>query len=99
MKVKEHQLKTYLRQMQSCEAAKGRVWLFVKIQNKKTNNGQRIIKERFKIWQRIAGIDIPREKQAWLVIALTYVYGIGNKHVTRSKLKNANVDEAFVLKI
>jgi len=39
---------------------------------------------------RIAGIDIPREKR--IVIALTYVYGIG---VSRSQeiLKNANIKE------
>jgi small subunit ribosomal protein S13 len=39
---------------------------------------------------RIAGIDIPREKR--IVIALTYIYGIG-KTTAQSVLKAANVSE------
>lgn len=38
---------------------------------------------------RIAGIDIPRDKR--VVVALTYIYGIG--HATSEKiLKQANID-------
>src|SRR5699024_8868574 len=39
---------------------------------------------------RIAGIDIPREKR--VVIALTYIYGIG-KSLSSQILKEANVSE------
>ncbi|GEL78044.1 30S ribosomal protein S13 [Tenuibacillus multivorans] len=39
---------------------------------------------------RIAGIDIPREKR--VVIALTYIYGIG-KSTAQEILKNAGVSE------
>ncbi len=44
---------------------------------------------------RLAGVSIPREKR--VVIALTYVYGIGN---TRAKaiLKTAKVDESVRVK-
>src|ERR1700761_3783334 len=38
---------------------------------------------------RIAGVDLPRNKQAR--IALTYIYGIGNPRAARI-LTNANVD-------
>lgn len=44
---------------------------------------------------RIAGIDIPRDKR--VVIALTYVYGIGNT-TSQQVLKNANVDESIRVK-
>ncbi len=40
---------------------------------------------------RIAGINIPKEKR--VVIALTYVFGIG-KSLSRAILKEAKVDEA-----
>lgn len=39
---------------------------------------------------RIAGVDIPRDKR--VVIALTYIYGIG-KATAQEILKNAGVDE------
>src|SRR3990167_8016443 len=39
---------------------------------------------------RIAGIDIPADKR--IVIALTYVYGIG-KALSRKILKDVNIDE------
>lgn len=41
---------------------------------------------------RIAGVDIPKQKRG--VIALTYIFGIGN---SRSKkiLKDAGVDESI----
>ena len=39
---------------------------------------------------RIAGIDIPADKR--IVIALTYVYGIG-KALSQKILKAANIDE------
>jgi small subunit ribosomal protein S13 len=44
---------------------------------------------------RIAGVDIPREKR--VVIALTYIYGIGR---TRSVelLKNTKIDESVRVK-
>ena len=38
---------------------------------------------------RIAGVDLPRNKRAF--IALTYIYGIGNSRATRI-LAEANVD-------
>ena len=38
---------------------------------------------------RIAGVDLPRQKQAR--IALTYIYGIGNPRALRI-LEKANVD-------
>lgn len=38
---------------------------------------------------RILGVDIPREKNAW--IALTYIYGIGPK-TSHEILEKANVD-------
>ena len=37
---------------------------------------------------RIAGIDIPKDKQAW--IALTYIYGVG-RTVSREILQKAHV--------
>jgi small subunit ribosomal protein S13 len=39
---------------------------------------------------RIAGVDLPRQKH--VVIALTYIFGIGNSRA-RSILKTAKVDE------
>jgi small subunit ribosomal protein S13 len=44
---------------------------------------------------RIAGVDIPREKR--VVIALTYIYGIGR---TRSSeiLKSASISESIRVK-
>ena len=44
---------------------------------------------------RIAGVDIPKDKQAW--IALTYIYGVGR--TTSCKiLKKAQVDEEVRMK-
>ena len=39
---------------------------------------------------RIAGIDIPAQKQMW--IALTYIHGIG-RHVSKNLLKEAQISE------
>ncbi len=39
---------------------------------------------------RIAGVDIPKDKR--IVIALTYIYGIGRK-ISSRVLKEANIDE------
>ena len=39
---------------------------------------------------RVAGIEIPPDKQAW--VSLTYIYGIGNT-LARRVLKDANVPE------
>ncbi len=39
---------------------------------------------------RIAGVDIPKQKRG--VIALTYIFGIGNSRA-KEILKNAGVDE------
>lgn len=44
---------------------------------------------------RIAGIDIPKDKR--VVIALTYIYGIG-KVTSRRILKSAGVDESIRVK-
>jgi|UniRef100_UPI0040488997 small subunit ribosomal protein S13 len=41
---------------------------------------------------RIAGIDIPKNKRG--VIALTYIFGIGNSRA-KEILANANVDESI----
>ena len=38
---------------------------------------------------RIAGIDLPKQKKAY--IGLTYIYGIG-QHTAREILKKANID-------
>jgi len=40
---------------------------------------------------RIAGVDIPKQKRG--VIALTYIFGIGNSRA-QEVLKNAKVDES-----
>ncbi len=39
---------------------------------------------------RIAGIDVPNEKQVW--VSLTYIHGIGS-HLSRQILKEAQIDE------
>jgi len=39
---------------------------------------------------RIAGVDIPAQKQMW--IALTYIHGIG-RHVSKNILKEAQISE------
>ena len=39
---------------------------------------------------RIAGVDLPRDKR--IVIALTYIYGIGNT-TAQKVLKNAQISE------
>jgi len=39
---------------------------------------------------RLAGVDIPNEKQIW--IALTYIHGVG-KHYSRLILKEAGITE------
>ncbi|MBT6718473.1 MAG: 30S ribosomal protein S13 [Nitrospina sp.] len=44
---------------------------------------------------RIAGIDIPKDKQAW--IALTYIYGVG-RTTSREVLKKAQVGEEIRMK-
>ena len=44
---------------------------------------------------RIAGVDIPKDKQAW--IALTYIYGVG-RTTSCEILKKAQVDEAVRMK-
>lgn len=44
---------------------------------------------------RIAGVTIPSEKR--IVIALTYIYGIGRKYSTEI-LKKANIDESVRVK-
>ncbi|MBC8288124.1 MAG: 30S ribosomal protein S13 [Nitrospinae bacterium] len=44
---------------------------------------------------RIAGIDIPKDKQA--IIALTYIYGVGSTS-SRSILKKAQVGEEVRMK-
>jgi small subunit ribosomal protein S13 len=44
---------------------------------------------------RIAGVDIPREKR--VVIALTYIYGIG-RQTSIDLLKNANISEDIRVK-
>lgn len=44
---------------------------------------------------RIAGIDIPKDKQAW--IALTYIYGVG-RTTSREILKKAQVGEEIRMK-
>ncbi|MDH5542235.1 MAG: 30S ribosomal protein S13 [Nitrospinota bacterium] len=44
---------------------------------------------------RIAGIDIPRQKR--VVIALTYIYGIGET-TSRRILKSAGIDESTRVK-
>jgi small subunit ribosomal protein S13 len=44
---------------------------------------------------RIAGIDIPREKR--VVIALTYIYGIG-KSASQAILSNLQIDEDIRVK-
>ncbi len=44
---------------------------------------------------RIAGIDIPKDKPAW--IALTYIYGIGRTS-SRAVLKKAQVGEEVRMK-
>ena len=41
---------------------------------------------------RIAGIDIPKNKRG--VIALTYIFGVGNSRA-KQVLANANVDESI----
>ena len=41
---------------------------------------------------RIAGVDIPKNKRG--VIALTYIFGIGNSRA-KEILANANVDESI----
>ena len=40
---------------------------------------------------RIAGVDLPRDKR--IVIALTYIYGIGNT-TAQKVLKNAQIGRA-----
>ena len=44
---------------------------------------------------RVAGIEIPANKQAW--VSLTYIFGIGNT-LSRRLLKEANVPENLVVK-
>ena len=44
---------------------------------------------------RIAGVDIPKDKQAW--IALTYIYGVG-RSTSRDILKKAQVGEEIRMK-
>ena len=44
---------------------------------------------------RIAGVDIPKDKQAW--IALTYIYGVG-RTTSREILQKAQVGEAIRMK-
>ena len=44
---------------------------------------------------RIAGVDIPKDKQAW--IALTYIYGVG-RSTSRDILKRAQVGEEIRMK-
>ena len=44
---------------------------------------------------RIAGVDIPKDKQAW--IALTYIYGVG-RTTSCEILKKAQVGEAVRMK-
>ena len=44
---------------------------------------------------RIAGVDIPKDKQAW--IALTYIYGIG-RTISREILQKAQVDAEIRMK-
>lgn len=44
---------------------------------------------------RVAGIEIPAGKQAW--VSLTYIYGIGNT-LSRRILKDANVPENLKVK-
>lgn len=44
---------------------------------------------------RIAGVTIPSEKR--VVIALTYIYGVGRKHSIEI-LKKANIDESVRVK-
>ena len=44
---------------------------------------------------RIAGVDIPKDKQAW--IALTYIYGVG-RTTSCEILKKAQVGEAIRMK-
>ncbi len=44
---------------------------------------------------RIAGVNIPTEKQIW--VALTYIYGIG-PHLSRDILKKANIKEDMRVK-
>lgn len=44
---------------------------------------------------RISGIDIPRDKR--VVIALTYIYGIG-KNISQEVLASAEVDESTRVK-
>lgn len=41
---------------------------------------------------RIAGVDIPNEKQVW--VALTYIYGVGIK-TSKDILKEAGIEEAI----
>jgi len=45
---------------------------------------------------RIAGIDIPKNKRG--VIALTYIFGIGNSRA-KEILAKANVDESIKVQI
>ena len=44
---------------------------------------------------RIAGVNIPKDKR--LVIALTYIYGIG-PHIAREICKKVNIDESTRVK-
>lgn len=44
---------------------------------------------------RIVGVDIPNEKR--VVVALTYIYGIGNS-IAKKVLKDANVSEDIRVK-
>jgi len=44
---------------------------------------------------RVAGIEIPAHKQAW--VSLTYIFGIGNT-LSRKILKEANVPENLKVK-
>ena len=44
---------------------------------------------------RIAGVDIPKDKPAW--IALTYIYGVG-RTTSKEILQKAQVGEAIRMK-